>query len=63
MRLERPVWRALEDICRREGIGLNDFCERVDGARGRSSLTSAVRVTVLLYYRRLAGSPDDPAGA
>lgn len=47
MRLEPEMWRALAEIGAAEGLGLNDLCSNVAKKRGRSSLTSAVRVFAL----------------
>ncbi|MBI1779328.1 MAG: ribbon-helix-helix domain-containing protein [Proteobacteria bacterium] len=54
MRLEPDMWRALADIAEREGRSLHELCTMVHRLRRRSSLTSAVRVFILSYYRTLA---------
>jgi len=51
MRLEPEMWDALEDICRREGTTVNALCSQVDGERTQSSLTAAMRVFILGYFR------------
>ena len=52
IRFEPELWDALEEICRREQIGLGELVRRIEqssgGAGGR---TSAVRVFVLRYFR------------
>jgi len=58
MRLEPEMWEALADIARREAITVNHLCTRVSSARKQSSLTSAMRVFVLAYYRCAADRPD-----
>jgi predicted DNA-binding ribbon-helix-helix protein len=55
MRLEPDMWRALADIAEREERSLHELCTMVHRLRRRSSLTSAVRVFILSYYRTLAG--------
>ena len=35
-------------------ISLNDFCMKVDRCRRHSSLTSAMKLVILIYYRSLA---------
>jgi predicted DNA-binding ribbon-helix-helix protein len=54
LRLEPAMWEALEEICRREGRGLNDICAFIEAQRGRSSRTAAVRVFILRYFRAAA---------
>jgi predicted DNA-binding ribbon-helix-helix protein len=52
MRLEAPMWDAVYDIARRERISVNELCTLVDQRREpEQSLTSAVRVAVLVYFR------------
>lgn len=59
MRLEPAMWDALSNIARREGLSLHRLCSLVDTHRGRTSLTSAIRVFVLNYYRVLASSLEE----
>lgn len=54
MRLEEPMWAAVREVARREGISLDELCSKVDNQRSESSLTSSVRVYVVQYYRDLA---------
>ena len=54
MRLERSMWNALEEICQREGRNMHDLCTMVDARRSESSLTAAMRVFVLSYFRAAA---------
>lgn len=51
MRLEPAMWDALEDICRREGLTIHEVCSLVDTRRSQSSLTAAMRVFILSYFR------------
>ncbi len=55
IRFEPELWDSLEEICRREHIGLGELVRRIEqtsgGAGGR---TSAVRVFVLKYFREAA---------
>ena len=55
IRLEPAMWDAMEDICCRRGITIHDFCSEVERRRSASSLTAAVRVELLSYYRAVAG--------
>lgn len=52
------MWEALQDISRREGVTLNEICSRVEKVRTESSLSSAIRVTILSYFRHLALAKD-----
>lgn len=54
-RLEPEMWSALFDIARREGRNVHEIATLVDQARPRnSSLTDAIRVFVMAYYRAAA---------
>jgi predicted DNA-binding ribbon-helix-helix protein len=53
-RLEQGMWDALDEICHREAIGLGALFERLDQRRRESSLTAAIRVYILSYYRAAA---------
>ena len=54
VRLEQPMWDALEEICRRERKVLNQLVSEIDHNRLESSLTAAIRVTIMLYFRTAA---------
>lgn len=55
VRLEPEMWAALRDISRREGSSLHDICSAVSLRKGENtSLTAAIRVFLLLYYRAAA---------
>lgn len=65
--LEGHVWLGLSDVCQREAIDIDALCTEVDRRRVRSSMSSALRVFLLLYFRglaeaignhRAAGRPD-----
>jgi predicted DNA-binding ribbon-helix-helix protein len=58
VRLEPDMWVALKDICRREHASLHDICTAVAGHKNAdSSLTAAIRVFIMAYYR--AAATDD----
>lgn len=51
--LDPPFWDALGDIALRERVSRPALIERIDADRGDGeSLSAAVRVYVLAYYRR-----------
>lgn len=54
MRLEREMWEALREICRREDMTVHELCSLIDDRRGLSSLTAATRVFILMYFRAAA---------
>ena len=54
LRLEPAMWDALEDVARREGSTVHQICALVDARRRESSLTAAIRVFILGYYRAAA---------
>lgn len=51
VRLEPEMWRALEDICRRERLSINAFCTDVAGKGRPSSFTSALRAEIVTYFQ------------
>lgn len=52
--LESHLWQGLLDVCERETIGIDALCTEVDRRRRRSSMSSSLRVFLLLYFRGLA---------
>jgi predicted DNA-binding ribbon-helix-helix protein len=58
IRLEPYMWEALEEVCRRRGLTLHEFCTEVDTRRSASSLTAAIRVAILAFFRE--GGRDHP---
>lgn len=59
--VERAVWDALVEICRREELPLDELCEMVAIRRRDVSLASGLRMTVLFYFRSLTGQGRKPA--
>ena len=47
-------WDCLQTILWHETISLNDFCMNVDRCHRHSSLASAIKLVILIYYRNLA---------
>jgi predicted DNA-binding ribbon-helix-helix protein len=54
MRLEPPMWEALQQICHREGKPLNRLVTDIERQRVESSLTAAIRVYLLQYFTAAA---------
>ena len=55
--LEAPFWAALKDAAAREQVPVAQLVARIDGDRNGASLSSAVRVWLLHYYRSQATAP------
>ncbi len=51
MRLDRETWLSLSDICHREKMNIHELCSKIDSARGKSGLSAATRLFVLMYFR------------
>lgn len=52
MRLEPAMWDALYEIARREKLNLHQLCSIVAEQKGEeTSLTAAIRVFVMSYFR------------
>jgi predicted DNA-binding ribbon-helix-helix protein len=52
VRLEQQMWGALHDIARREKCSVHDICSLVNVRKRKdSSLTAAIRVFIMLYFR------------
>jgi predicted DNA-binding ribbon-helix-helix protein len=54
LRLEPAMWDALGEIARRERMTVHQLCTEVDDRRQESSLTAAIRVFALSYFRTAA---------
>jgi len=55
VRLADQMWDALRDVSMLEGSSVNEFCTRINDQKQRNeSLTSALRVYLMLYYRDAA---------
>ena len=54
MRLERPIWDAIGDICDKEGLTIHEFITLIDHRRDKISRTSVVRAFVVTYLHALA---------
>ena len=55
VRLEAEMWNDLRDICRREDKSIHEICTLIADRKHESrSLTSAIRVFLIAYYRAAA---------
>ena len=48
------MWEAIEEVGRREKQTIHEICTTVDRHRGASSLTAALRVFIVAYFRAAA---------
>jgi predicted DNA-binding ribbon-helix-helix protein len=61
VRLEPLMWEALREIAGWRGIGLNALITEIAQSREASSLTAAIRVYIVDFYRSAAaGAADRP---
>jgi predicted DNA-binding ribbon-helix-helix protein len=58
--LEDQVWDGLTDVCRREEISIDELCTKVESLRVGSSMSSALRVFLMTYFRMLMEQLEDP---
>ena len=58
VRLEPVMWDALQDIARRLRVTTHDLVTDIDGERTASSLTAAIRVYIVDFYRAAALHPE-----
>ncbi|MEO9901319.1 ribbon-helix-helix domain-containing protein [Nisaea sp.] len=61
--LEAQVWNGLSDICKRESIGMDGLCTLVAERRQESSMSSALRVFLLTYFRLVVSNIEDVLSA
>ena len=54
VRLEPVMWEALQDIARRQERTIHDLVSQIDRERTASSLTAAIRVFIVAFYRSAA---------
>ena len=66
VRLEPAMWDALQDITRRQQMTIHDLVTAIDRERTASSLTAAIRVYIVDFYRSAAlqgAAPHQPHSA
>ena len=59
--LEVGVWDSLVEICRREGVSIDELCESVVSKNPDTSMASAIRTYVLEYFMTLDAAQRDVA--
>ena len=60
VRLEQSMWDGLRDIARRRESSVNDLVTEIDHRRQALSLTAAIRVYVVDFYRKASGMGGHP---
>jgi predicted DNA-binding ribbon-helix-helix protein len=61
VRLEPVMWDALQDIARRRRLTVHDLVTDIDRRRRESTLTAAIRVYIVDFYRAAALQAVPPA--
>lgn len=61
MRLEPELWDALSEICQKENISLADIIKQIEELGHPGGRTSAVRVYIVQYFRKLTTSTPELA--
>lgn len=56
--LEDAFWTSLQDVAASRGMTLRALIEAVDAGRREASLSSALRLHVLAFYKDLARNED-----
>lgn len=54
IRMERVFWNCLDAVCTERGISLSELLTEIDEARGPMNLTAAVRLHLVVMFRRKA---------
>ena len=54
LRLEPTMWDALTEVARRERLTIHELCSEIQSRRRESTLTAAIRVHILIYFREAA---------
>jgi len=61
VRLEPVMWEALQEIARQQETNINQLVTEIDRRRNSSSLTAAIRVYIVDFYRSAAAAQGDRA--
>ncbi|HEV7370702.1 ribbon-helix-helix domain-containing protein [Arenibaculum sp.] len=51
IRMESVFWHLIESISTTEGLGVDDLLSEIDARRGQLTLTAAVRVFAVTYFK------------
>jgi predicted DNA-binding ribbon-helix-helix protein len=61
VRLEPVMWEALQEIVRQQETNINQLVTEIDRRRNSSSLTAAIRVYIVDFYRAAAAAQGERA--
>jgi predicted DNA-binding ribbon-helix-helix protein len=61
VRLEPVMWEALLEIARQQETNVNQLVTEIDRQRNSSSLTAAIRVYIVDFYRAAASHAERAA--
>jgi predicted DNA-binding ribbon-helix-helix protein len=61
VRLEQAMWEALLEIARRQQTNINQLVTEIDRQRDASSLTAAIRVYIVDFFRSAAAQAGHAA--
>jgi len=61
VRLEPVMWEALKDIARRQEVTVHDLVTEIDRQREGSSLTAAIRIHIVDFYRAASLQAAQPS--
>src|SRR5438094_809071 len=61
VRLEPVMWEALQEIVRQQETNINQLVTEIDQRRNSSSLTAAIRVYIVDFYRSAASAQGERA--
>jgi len=56
VRLEPTMWEALREIARQRKLSVSSLVTEIDRRRSASSLTAAIRVYIVNFYRAAAAA-------
>src|SRR2546423_2486917 len=62
VRLEPVMWEALQEIARRQETNINQLVTEIDRRRYSSSLTPAIRLHIVDFYRPAASTHSQRRG-
>lgn len=58
VRMATFYWDALDDICKREEVSWQEICSHINDRRCDSTLTDAIRLFIMSYFRCAALSSE-----
>ena len=61
VRLEPVMWEALQEIARQQDTNINQLVTEIGRRRNSSSLTAAIRVYIVDFYRSAAAQAGQAA--